>query len=432
MEEKQLIDTVVNQIIEGFDTYMEDFKEITARAKTRFINRDWHGIQADSKKRLAIYKRQVPRMSRKITRLLAPRHDDLDLWRKIKAAYFQVSVQRFTYEIAETYYNSVCRKVIDYIGADLSYMFVEDEHDQREYASVDPIYRTYWLTDDIKETFSKILKDYQWEVPFENLERDLSLIQQRFEQELSDHPFEYTSARIEVLKSIFYRNKGAYIVGGIHVKGEIIPLIIPLLHEEKGIKVDTLMCTENELSIIFSFTRSYFMVEVAIPSELVHFLKTLMPLKPYGELYNSIGFNKHGKTESFRHFIRHFNESDDKLMVAPGIKGMVMAVFTLPTYNIVFKLIKDRFEPPKQTNKAHVKSCYKLVSQHDRVGRMADTHEFEYFTLPKSRFEPELLAELLDVAPSIVHVDDENDRVTINHLYTERRMIPLNMYLETA
>ncbi|MEL6732525.1 MAG: bifunctional isocitrate dehydrogenase kinase/phosphatase [Bacteroidota bacterium] len=432
MEQAQLIADVVQHIIEGFDAYLADFKEITSRAPTRFENRDWHGIQADSKKRLAIYKRQVPRVARKIKRLMAPHHDDLDLWRKIKKAYFQASVKRFSYEIAETYYNSVCRKVIDYIGADLSYMFVEDEHDQREYASVDPIYRTYWFSEDIKQTFSQILHDYQLAVPFENLDRDLMAIEARFKQEVLNHAQTTEHVRIETLKSIFYRNKGAYIVGRIHINGQHTPLIIPLLHEENGLKVDTLMCTEDELSIIFSFTRSYFLVEVAIPSELVHFLKTLMPLKPYGELYNSIGFNKHGKTESYRHFRRHFDESDDKMIVAPGIRGMVMAVFTLPSYNIVFKLIKDRFEPPKQTNKAHVKSRYKLVSQHDRVGRMADTHEFEYFTLPKSRFVPELLAELLEVAPSIVHVNEEEDLVTIDHLYTERRMIPLNMFLESA
>jgi len=182
--------------------------------------------------------------------------------------------------------------------------------------------------------------------------------------------------------------------------------------------------------VIFSFTRAYFKVNAPVPAEIVRFLKELMPWKTDAELYNSIGFNRHGKTEFYRRFLQHLDDTDDQFIIAPGIKGMVMSVFLLPSLNIVFKIIKDKFAVQKEMTKAVVKEKYMLVSRHDRVGRMADTQEYSNFTFPKHRFAPELLEELLTVAPSIVSV--EGDTVLIKHMYTERYMTPLNIYLENA
>jgi len=427
-----LISEIAQEIIQAFDAFRQEFEELTANGRSRFEARDWHGIQSDSKKRLSLYKKQVPRVARKIRRLMGAEFRNLESWRKIKEAYFELSQMRFAYEIAETYFNSVCRKTFDNMGADESVMFVYDEHSQREYASVAPIYRTYFIQKSLHEVFDQLLEDYAFKAPYVDKKRDLKSIIDRFEEEVL-MKFPYSGMiRMEVLKSVFFRNKGAYIVGRVIIGKDVVPMMLAMLHEEKGIVVDTLLTNESDLSIVFSFTRSYFLVNARVPSELVHFLRTVMPFKPYSDLYNSIGFSKHGKTESYRHFIHHLQRTQDLFVHAPGIKGMVMAVFTLPSYNLVFKLIKDNFDPPKTTNKAHVKSCYKLVSRHDRVGRMADTHEFEFFTLDKDRFHPDLLADLLEVAPSIVHVDEDKNTVTIDHLYTERRMTPLNIFLESA
>ena len=423
---------VAEAIIADFDAYLEEFQNITSRVCTRFENCDWHGVQADSKKRLSIYKKRAPRIARKIRRQMGDRFDDMDLWLQIKDHYRPLALKRYAYEIAETYYNSVFRKVIDRVGADERIMFVEDEHTQREYMSAVPIYQTYyWKGRPLEEVIREMLQDYTHEVPYYELEGDVRYIVGHLEEEVLCNFRPEEETRLQMVKSIFYRNKAAYLVGRLYIAGQLIPFIIPLINREgKGIMVDTVITSQNEMSIIFSFTRSYFLVDAPVPSELVHFLKTIIPLKPYGDLYNSIGYNKHGKTELYRHFRRHLNQSTDLFSFAPGIKGMVMAVFTLPSYNVVFKLIKDKFDPPKATNKAHVRSCYKLVSVHDRVGRMADTHEFEHWVFPKDRFDPALLEELLQVAPSIVQV--EGDNVIIEHLYTERKMVPLNLYLEDA
>lgn len=419
---------VAGEIIAGFDRYLDDFREITQRAHTRYENRDWHGIQADSKRRLSLYKRQVPQIARKVRRLLGPDFQSLTAWMAIKASYAAAARERPAYEIAETFYNSVCRKVIGDIGADRGGMFVLDEHTRREYESQGNIYRTYaW---EGAPTLRAAFDDLALPVAFEDRERDIVFILQRMEEEIfAEHP-PGIQPRLDMVRSIFYRNKAAYLVGRFASGSRIYPFVLPVLHQERGAFVDTLITDQDTVSIIFSFTRSYFLVEADYPSELVHFLKTILPLKPYSDLYNSIGYSKHGKTELYRHFLQHLEQTTDQFVVAPGIRGMVMAVFTLPSYNIVFKLIKDRFDPPKTMSKAHVKSRYKMVSMHDRVGRMADTHEFEHFILPRDRFAPALLDELLRVAPSIVHLVGE--QVCIDHLYTERKMVPLNIFLEQA
>ncbi|MEM6964356.1 MAG: bifunctional isocitrate dehydrogenase kinase/phosphatase [Bacteroidota bacterium] len=209
-----------------------------------------------------------------------------------------------------------------------------------------------------------------------------------------------------------------------------IPFVFPLLHDKKGIYVDALLLQMDDVSSIFSYHRAYFLVDVDIVSETIDFLQTILPSKRLSELYNSIGFEKHGKTVFFREYLRNMLKTEDKFVVAPGIKGMVMTVFTLPSLNVVFKVIKDKFDPPKKMTEAEVREKYHLVNLHDRVGRMTDTHMFEYMKFDKSRFSNDLLTELKKVIPSKIKI--ERDVVTIDHLYVEKRMIPLNIYLEDA
>ena len=234
-----------------------------------------------------------------------------------------------------------------------------------------------------------------------------------------------------MLESVFYRNKAAYLVGRVHCDGKQFPVILPCLNNENGaVYVDTVIFDQDGASIIFSFTRSYFMADAPIPSRLVRFLHSLMPQKSIAELYNSIGFNKHGKTEFYRDIIRHMKASDDLYVIAPGIRGMVMTVFTLPSFSVVFKVIKDRFDPPKQVTEEIVREKYRFVSRADRAGRMADTQEYSNFIFYRNRFSEELIAELQRVAPSKLWMDDK--WIIIRHVYVERRMEPLNLYLAHA
>ena len=235
---------------------------------------------------------------------------------------------------------------------------------------------------------------------------------------------------LDLLRPVFFRSKGAYLVGRVR-KGDLVrPAVFALLNETGRIAVDAVLCDEDEASIVFSFTRSYFHVDAPHPAALVGFLKGLMPRKPVGELYTALGFNKHGKTELYRDLLRHLAASDDRFVEAPGERGMVMLVFTLPSYDVVFKVIRDSFAPPKTASRKDVLDKYRLVFRHRRAGRLADVQEFEHLSFPIARFDPALLDTLLSGAAETVEA--RRGEVVLHHLFTERRLTPLDLYLRSA
>ena len=234
--------------------------------------------------------------------------------------------------------------------------------------------------------------------------------------------------QIQVLSSLFYRSKAAYVVGRIVNGDHIQPLVIPLLPDEQcRVFVDTALMRRKDVSVVFSFSRAYFMVDMEVPSAYVRFLLSIMPGKSAVDLYAMLGLQKQAKTLFYRELQYHLNHSQDNFQVAPGIPGMVMLVFTLPSFLFVFKLIKDRFDPPKSSNREEVKQKYQLVKYHDRVGRLADTLEYSNVAISLDRIEPELLKELRDKAAD--SIEQVGDRLVIKHVYIERRMEPLDQYL---
>ena len=236
-------------------------------------------------------------------------------------------------------------------------------------------------------------------------------------------------AHLQVANELFYRNKAAWLVGKLILADATVPFLLPIHRTDDGeLFVDTCLTTSAEASIVFGFARSYFMVYAPFPAALVEWLREILPGKTTAELYMAIGCQKHGKTESFREYLNYISASDEQFVEAPGIRGMVMLVFTLPGFDRVFKVIKDRFAPQKEMSAAHVRACYQLVKEHDRVGRMADTQEFENFVLEKQRIEPALMALLMQEASG--KITDLGDKISISHLYIERRMVPLNLWLE--
>jgi isocitrate dehydrogenase kinase/phosphatase len=293
-----------------------------------------------------------------------------------------------------------------------------------------PIYDSYATSHIDAELIRRILSACNWSVPYAQLERDAllvaELIDARARRTLSpDEP-----VRLEMVRSIFYRNKGAYLVGRIQAGAETIPLVLPLLHAERGIVVDAVLMSSDEASVVFGFSWTYFRVDAPRPRALVEFLHSIMPLKLIHELYTSIGYNKHGKTELYRGLMRHLEHPDARFAFVEGDEGMVMAVFTLPSFNVVFKIIKDTFGAPKNTTRRAVMDKYQFVFVRDRVGRLADAQEFEHLEFPRRCFPADLLEYLLRVAASTVRV--EGERVIVRHLYTERRVTPLNLFLQAA
>ncbi|MEP0546076.1 MAG: bifunctional isocitrate dehydrogenase kinase/phosphatase [Rhodothermales bacterium] len=415
------------RISDGFDAYHTQFQSITARAAERFATQAWRDGAEDDRERLALYEKHVQQALRHVRTLFGTAIEDRDRWAAARDAYASLRSGRPNVELAETFYNSITRRVFSTVGVDPHIEFVADGLTAPESMEAAPRFRTVPPAGTTAALIGSILRSYDLGVPFDDLERDAALVAEEVDACVAKSGTGEID-RVEMLEPVFYRNKGAYLIGRIRSDEAVIPLVLPVLHgDEGGIHVDTVLLTPNATSMVFSFTRSYFHVLAPEPWALVRFLKTLMPLKRIAELYISLGFTKHGKTELYRDLCAFLARTDERFEFARGTKGMVMTVFTLPGYDIVFKVIKDRFDPPKQTTRDEVMKKYRFVMLHDRVGRLADVQSYEHLEFPRDRFVPEVLEELLKVAAQTIHLD--GDSVVIDHLYTERRVTPLNLYL---
>jgi isocitrate dehydrogenase kinase/phosphatase len=409
---------------QAFLSYRADFHIITGRAADRFLHRDWPGAYGDAAERLGLYGRVLDELVAAIHRLMGHRLEEKLLWAASKAVYSSLITRCNDAEIAESFFNSLTRRLFATVGVDQQIEFVDSDFDAPPTASSGTVQRSYQGAE-LPALLAAILTELGFPAErYDDLPAAIATAVARLESKLSG-----PVARIEMAQSVFFRGRSAYLVGAAFRAGDEhgLPLGLALLHGERGITLDALLMGEDDLAILFSFTRSYFRVEAARPYELVRFLKTLMPRKPLAELYTAIGYNKHGKTEFYRDFLRHLQASKDQFEKAKGERGMVMVVFTLPSYDVVFKLIKDRFDYPKDTSRSEVMCKYRLVFEHDRAGRLVEAYEFEHLRIARNRFRPELLEELQCCAAGSVSIKD--DHVVIHHLYVERRVRPLNLYL---
>ena len=424
--DRRLPTQLAYRILAGFDKHYRLFTRTTVAARDRFAQADWSAVQEAQKERIRFYSERVNETTRELIQMLDKPVISTELWRNTKQAFSRLVLGHPQAELCETFFNSVFSRLFRHRGLDNQHLYIHAGNTVRAPFRPERLSHSADLAPDPVEAIRTLLQPKRFGRPFADLDGDLTLLWQRLEPLIAEQQIN----RIELLDSIFYRNKGAYLVGRLLGPNGFVPLILPIRHSDQGLQIDAVLTNEDDLSIVFSFTRAYFMVATQTPGALVRYLKELLPHKTWAELYSAIGLQKHGKTEFYRAFLHHLNQSRDQFVAAPGIKGMVMTVFTLPSLDIVFKVIKDEFTPPKDSNKAQVKGKYALVKQHDRVGRMADTHAYSNFVFPRQRFSDALIEELLKDAPAEVELTD--NQVIIKHLYVERRMIPLNLYLDDA
>ncbi|MGF1713781.1 bifunctional isocitrate dehydrogenase kinase/phosphatase [Photobacterium chitinilyticum] len=422
---------VAHTILQGFDAMYGRFLDVTAGAQERFEGRNWPAVHQALKKRISFYDHHVGLVTSQIQIMLGERYANRTFLMAVKSAYVDLLLDYPRYDIAESFFNSVYCRIFEHRNINRDKLFVHSSQEGRIPTYPTSLTRTYNTGNGLTSVLERMLDDMPFTLNWEDKHRDIDLIVQRLQNDLGNAALGSTPV-IEMIREPFFRNKAAYLIGRIILKdNRTVPLVLPVLNNSsKQLYIDACLCHVDNVSIIFGFARSYFMVYAPAPAALVRFLAEILPNKTKAELYTAIGCQKHGKTELFREFLHHMENSDDQFISAPGIKGMVMSVFTLPSYDFVFKIIKDKFAPQKDISHATVREKYKLVKEHDRVGRMADTQEYRNFSFERHRFSDELLEELLDVAPSIIKVTD--DQIIIKHLYTERRMIPFNIYIEQA
>jgi isocitrate dehydrogenase kinase/phosphatase len=429
-------DTTIYNIAENiattYDNLLAKFNEITSTAKELFETKQYQLLFSKQQERYKLYSLAVKSCLQYVEENLLENRFNTEIWSKIKINHTQIIKDRAYKLNSETFYNSITRKIF----YDKSFNFDIEYFDKEDYKPVEKakedVFDTIFVNSLSPLAIKLILQNFKFEVPFENLDNDAYNI---FEELAPTFIYQKSNLyldKIEILKYIFYRNRGAFIVGRfVHRKWKM-PFVIPLLNEERGVYADSIIHNQSDISVIFSFTRASFMVNTPYPAQLIDYLKKLLPYKGVGELYDSIGYYRHGKTILYRDFMNYVMNEDhnDKFIVAPGIKGMVMCVFTLKYYNFVFKIIKDKFEPPKNITRQQVIKKYEEVEFSDRVGRMAYAHLFENLEFPRKLFSFELIQEFTEHCKETVEF--KGDKVIIKHVYLERKMTPLNIYLNEA
>ena len=432
---------IAKAMMDGFNRHYQLFRTESARAKHRFETADWHGQQRAQRERIEFYDLRVREASMRLESEFKGGEQTMNVWQQVKLHYIGLLVNHQQPELAETFFNSVTTKILhrSYFQNDFIFVrpAVSTEYIENEEPTAKPTYRAYYPSPEtLQANVVKLVQDFELRTEFEDLARDAGYVVDALQKRLGDAKLR-ANFQIQVLSSLFYRNKGAYIVGKIINGFNEVPVALPLLHNKHGkLVIDAALFGEDDLLILFSFARAYFMVDMGIPSAYVQFLRSMMPRMPRAEIYNALGLAKQGKTLFYRDFLYHLRHSTDKFRIAPGIKGMVMLVFDLPSFPYVFKVIKDYYPPQKDTTREQIKGKYLLVKQHDRVGRMADTQEYSEVAFPRERFDDELIAEIEKFAPSQLEISDRDGdgkvEVIIKHVYIERRMIPLNIYLQEA
>ena len=342
-----LAEECARHTVEAFARYNAEFRAITRRAPLRFDSRDLRASQQDAIERIGLYERFVNQTVAELRERLGSRSLERPLWRRIRGAFAARITEQPDPEFTKTFFSSISRRVFGTVGVAPDVEFVATDLDPLADIHTSVGTNTYLNHGSLSLLFEDLLGDLRFRSPWRDLDGSIAHVTAEVRSHLRSRGELAAVQKVEVIRPVFYQVSRAYVVGRIVGRGLLLPLVIALKNSESGVLVDAVMLAEDDVSIVFSFTRSYFHVDLERVAEAVVFLKSIMPRKPVSELFTVLGRARQGKTERYRELMRHLEHTGDLFEHAPGVRGLVMVCFTLPSFGVVFKVIRDRFPHPK-------------------------------------------------------------------------------------
>ena len=419
-------------IHEEFQRFYAEFLAVPEQAKRAFEQRNHPESIRLSALRLQLYSKSVADLARQIPVDIGT---DISHWAVVETCYRELVKGLYHEDLALAYLHSVRRRIYhDEWRADDSSFRQATELDSEH---AEACLRVYPF--DLKAgagTLTDILEMESLAVPYADLQGDANLILDRLRETFAGDQTGHGGIKsIEMFRAGFYRNRGAYLVGRLRfARHRFLPFIVALLNDDDGIYVDALITGSIDAHNIFSSTLANFHVTNIYYHELCLFLCSIMPMRPLGLHYSTIGYNHFGKLAVMNEIEQELRDNDELLNIAAGSRGTVAIGFSSSASAYSLKVIRDlpteQYKWGEFDGVDSVLRKYHRIHEINRTGSMLDSIIYYNLSLSKSWFHPQLQAELLDFAGA--SVTETMETLKFRYLIVQRKMTPLPVYLETA
>jgi isocitrate dehydrogenase kinase/phosphatase len=420
-------------ILSIYNDFYSQLCEYPHRAQRAFETMDPHASIRISQERLGLYSRYIAEHGPRILAAFPALAADTAVWEALDRLFTAMIVDRYDADIAFSFAHSIRRNIGRGLWRPVAYSFPPPSK-LRAY-SMASVHRRLRVLDRIDaELLSTALRVPNFSVPFRDLQGDAEKIRERTEQLLHDASNGSRVLALDVVEAGFFRDRSAFIVGRwVLADDRIVPFVVALLNSPEGIYADAVLHRVSDIHDLFSSALANFHVTTRLYYQTCVFLFSLMPRRPFGNHYSTIGFNHVGKVAILNEINEQFRRGH-RFQRSPGAPGTVALGFTFNECTYHLKVIRDK---PTNSYKwgaypgvAAVSDKYRVVHEINRAGSMLDNVMYFNLRLDRDMFDPELLDEICRQAAGSVQVD--RDGVYLRSLIVQLKIVPLPVFLETA
>ena len=420
-------------ILAVYDDFYSQLCEYPHRAQRAFEAMDPHASIRISKERLGLYSRYIAEHGPKILAAYPGLAVDSGVWEALDRLVVAMIVDRYDADIAFSFAHSIRRNIGQGLWRPVAYSFPPPS--KLRAFSMASVHRRLKVQGRIDtDLVCAALQVPNFSVPFRDLAGDAGRIRARVERLLSDPAGVAPAQALDVIEAGFFRDRSAFIVGRwLLADDSMVPCVIALLNSPQGIYADAVLHRVSDIHDLFSSALANFHVTTRLYYQTCVFLFSLMPRRPFGHQYSTIGFNHVGKVAILNEITEQVRRGH-RLQRSPGVPGTVALGFTFDECAYHLKVIRDQ---PTSSYKwgafpgvAKVCDKYRVVHEINRAGSMLDNVMYFNLRLDRDMFDPALLDELCRQAAGSVQVD--RDGVYLRTLIVQMKIVPLPVFLETA